>query len=282
MSARISGLYRYIVKGCAAERLDTAEVRTEGLAEDRRFMLVEPDGSFLSQRKASGLAVLVPRLLGDRLQVSAPDTEPLEIPVRYTGSRRPVSLFNRWFGEGIDQGEEAATWFADRIGRECRLVRTPADLNRPGWGDTPGKVGFADAHAILACSTDSLAELNRRITESEGEPVPMNRFRPNIVLDGFGAPHREDRVRSMRLGGCAFAHSVRAIRCAVPTVEQSTGRRSGPEPTKTLATYRKEPELRGGVSFGVKLAVVRTGKLCVDDEVTVDDWLPEGFTAALP
>lgn len=283
MSVTVTGLYRYIVKGCAAEALWETELTSEGLRDDRRFMLVDArDGSFLSQRKVSGLAVLVPRLTEQGLEVSAPDAEPLRIPVRHNGTRRSVSLFNRWFGEGIDQGDAAAEWFSARIGRECRLVRTPPELDRNGWGDTPGKVGFADAHAVLVTGSESLAELNRRIEEGPGAPVPMNRFRPNIVLDGFERPHDEDLVRGMRIGECELAHSVRAIRCAVPTVDQRTGRRAGPEPTRTLASYRKEPELGGGVSFGTKFAVTEPGRIRVGDEVSVRAWLPEGFTPRLP
>lgn len=283
MTAHVVALRRYIVKGCAAEDLDAIEAGVEGLAQDRRFMLVHAeDGSFLSQRKVPGLAVLAPRLRGERLVITAPGAGTLDIPVRHTGTACAVSLFGRWFGEGIDQGEQAAAWCSARLGLACRLVRTPPWHDRDGWGDTPGKVGFADAHAVLLCAEASLDELNARIGAAGGDPVPMNRFRPNIVLGGWSEPHAEDLVRTMRIGETGLAHSVRAVRCAVPTVEQSTGRRDGPEPTRTLATYRKEPELRGGVSFGTKFAVTEPGTLRIGDPVTVLERLPEGCTPQPP
>ncbi|MGH3495216.1 MAG: MOSC domain-containing protein, partial [Sciscionella sp.] len=116
----------------------------------------------------------------------------------------------------------------------------------------------------------SLDYLNARIAEHGGKTVPMNRFRPNIVVTGWSEPHSEDRVRRASVGEVELAYSTRAIRCAVPTIEQRTGHRDGPEPTRTLATYRREPE--GGVSFGMKAAVLRPGRIALADPVTVTRW----------
>lgn len=157
---------------------------------------------------------------------------------------------------------------------KSRLVRVAPGFDRDGWGDTPGKVNFADAHAVLVASTASLDDLNARITaRGDAKPVPMNRFRPNIVLTGDDEPHFEDRVRRMLLGTVELAHSVRAMRCAVPMVDQATGHRAGPEPIRTLSTYRREPEYGNRVSFGAKNAVVCEGTVSVGDVVEVAEWL---------
>lgn len=147
-------------------------------------------------------------------------------------------------------------------------------FDRDGWGDTPGKVNFADAHAVLVTSMASLDGLNARIAaRGDAEAVPMDRFRPNIVLTGNDEPHFEDRIRRMTIGSAELAYSVRATRCSVPLVDQRTGRRAGPEPVRTLATYRREPEYKNQVSFGAKNAVVCEGVLTVGDAVEVAEWL---------
>jgi uncharacterized protein len=119
-------------------------------------------------------------------------------------------------------------------------------------------------------SQASLDGLNARIEAMGGEPVPMDRFRANIVLDGCAEPHDEDIMRRLEAGGVRLAHSVRAMRCSVPLVDQRTGLRAGPEPVRTLATYRREPAYDNKVSFGAKAAVVREGTLSVGDPVRVE------------
>lgn len=278
MTAVVSQLVHYPVKGCAGTPLSVATVTETGIAHDREFMLVDPDGVFRSQRRDPALAVVRPTLTADgaRLVVAAPDTDPVELDVVEDGPRLDVSLFGRWFGSGVDQGDPAAKWFSTVLGERCRLVRVPPEHDRDGWGEHPGKVGFADAHALLVTAESSLAELNRRITERGADPVPMNRFRPNIVVSGWPEPHTEDRFRLMTVGGAALGYAVRAVRCAVPTVAQETGVPSGPEPTRTLADYRREPELGGGVSFGVKAAVLGPGEIRVGDPVVVREWQVTG------
>ncbi len=273
----IAALSYYPVKGCAGTPTARAELTETGLRHDRTFMLVDAeDGSFLSQRTTPAMAVIRPRITadGDWLTVTAPtESAELAVEVRRDGDRREVSLFGKWFGTGIDQGPEAADWFSSVLGRPCRLVRVPPEHDRDGWGEFPGKVGFADAHAVLVTSLSSLDGLNERILARGGEPVPMDRFRPNLVVAGWPVPHTEDRVRRMTMGaGVELRYAVRCVRCAVPMVEQTTGKRSGPEPIRSLSEYRREPEFGNGVSFGMKAGVRRTGWLAVGDEITVHTW----------
>ncbi|MFE7789507.1 MOSC domain-containing protein [Streptomyces sp. NPDC057460] len=273
MTITVQGLAYYPVKGCGAVPVDRAEITRTGLVHDRTFMVVDAeDGAFRSQRTHPAMAAIKAEVLdgGAVLALSVPDLEPLELDVDRDGPRRAVSMFDRPLGEACDQGDAVAEWFSDALGAKSRLVRVAPDFDRDGWGETPGKVSFADAHAVLVASTASLAGLNARI-EARGDAagVPMDRFRPNIVLSGADEPHFEDRVRRMTIGSAELAYSVRAMRCNVPLVDQSTGLRAGPEPVRTLATYRREPDYGNKVSFGVKNAVVREGVVAVGEAVEI-------------
>jgi hypothetical protein len=274
--ATVSELRYYPVKGLAGVSVEAAEAGETGLRHDRSFMLVDPaDGSFLSQRVLPAMAAVRVQVYDDgaRLVLSADGFDDAEVPVAVDGPRRDVSLFGTWFGSGVDQGDAVAKWGSAVLGRPVALVRVPPEHDRDGWGLYPGKVGFGDAHAILMTSLSSLDALNQRILERGGEAIPVDRFRPNIVVTGWPGPHTEDRVKLFGIGDVDLAHSCRAIRCAVPTVDQATGRRAGPEPTRTLASYRREPAYGGGVSFGAKAAVLRPGRIAVGDEVVVRAWM---------
>lgn len=274
-AARVTALLSYPIKGCAGVPHSSAAVGRRGLPHDREFMLVEPDGRFLSQRRDPLLAVLVPEVSADggTLTVSAPGHDPLRVGTRLVGPRLAVSV-HAWDGAGIDQGDAAADWFGTVLGRACRLVRVPADHDEQRLPEVDPRIvaGFADAHPLLIVAESSLAELNRRLVAA-GEPaIPMNRFRPNIVLGGWAEPHREDHIRRAEIGGLTVEYERDCIRCAVPTVDQATGRRTGIEPTRTLATYRRHPD--GGVAFGMKAVVHTPGTVAVGDPVRVHETAP--------
>ncbi|MFB7913437.1 MOSC domain-containing protein [Streptomyces sp. NPDC056061] len=276
MTITVRELVHYPVKGCAGIPVDSARVLGTGLEHDRTFMVVNADdGAFRSQRTHPAMAAVRVEVLdgGAVLSLAAEGVEPLRLDVVRDGPRREVSMFDRPLGAAADQGDEAAEWFSDALGAKSRLVRVVPGFDRDGWGDTPGKLNFADAHAVLVASTASLDDLNARIAARGAAPVPMNRFRANIVLTGGDEPHFEDRARRMLLGTVELAHSVRATRCAVPMVDQTTGERVGPEPIRTLSTYRREPEYGNRVSFGAKNAVVCEGVIKVGDAVEIAEWL---------
>lgn len=287
-AATVHTLTYYPVKGCAGICVpagEIAEVTGTGLAHDRVFMVVHAgDGCFRSQRKDPRLAVVGTEMLdeGKRLRLTAPGAGRVELDVALDGPRREVALFGQAVGEAVDQGTEAADWFSDFLGSPSRLVRVRPGFDRDGWGEhspgaSPGryphgKINFADAHAVSVASLASLDGLNQRIVEHGGEPVPMDRFRPNIVVTGWPDPHTEDRFRRLAVGTVRLGYSVRAMRCSVPMVDQATGRPAGPEPIRTLAGYRREPDYDGKVSFATKAAVLRPGTLAVGDEVRVQAW----------
>jgi uncharacterized protein YcbX len=271
---RVVGLHTYPVKGCAGTELPATPLTPAGLAHDRSFMVVDDRGAFRSQRRDPRLAVVHPEVLDDgrALLLRAPGADPLRITVDLDGPRRPVELFGRpW--RGIDQGDAVARWFTALLGAPSRLVRVPPEHDRVTGGETPGTCGFADSGALLVTSRASLDELGRRIRARGAPPVGMERFRPNIVLDGWVEPHLEDRARDVRIGadGVALAFAKLAVRCAVTMVDQRTGERAGPEPLQTLADYRRVTD--AGVAFGAKYSVRRTGRLGVGDEVHVDRWV---------
>ena len=269
----VSAVVYYPVKGFAGVALDEAEVTATGLLGDRSLMVVSAaDGSFLSQRTHPAMAAVRPVPVPGGLRLTAAGTA-VEVEVVPDGPRLPVSLFARWFGEGVDQGDEAAAWCSDVLGAAVRLVHTTPEHDRDGWGLHPGKATFGDAHALLLTAESSLDSLNARIAAAGATPVPMDRFRPNLVVTGWPDPHTEDTARLLTIGTTSLGHATKCIRCAVPMVDQATGRRGGPEPIRTLATYRREPDFDNRVSFGAKLAVLTPGTLAVGDEVTVDDWL---------
>jgi hypothetical protein len=274
--AKVSALAYYPVKGLAGIPVETAEVGPTGLLNDRLFMLVEPDGTFLSQRKLPAMATIHAELAGDHLRLSEAGAPDLEIEIQYDGKRRDVSLFGKWFGLGVVQDPAADAWLTARLGTPAALVRVTPEHERPGWGAHRGLTGFGDAHALMITSESSLDGLNERIVEHGGDAISMNRFRPNIVVSGWPEPHTEDKVLRMTAGSVEIGYSARGIRCAVPTVNQATGAKAGPEPTRTLATYRREPEYGGGVSFGIKGAVLAGGTIRVGDEIAVREWIPDG------
>jgi uncharacterized protein YcbX len=260
--ASVHALTSYPIKGCAGISLARAEITPAGLACDRLFAVVGPDGATIWQGEAPRLAVIRGRLLHDgaKLELGAPGAGELVLDVAADGETRPVEV-EKWPGTGVDQGDEAAEWLSGVLGRPVRLVREPARASRARGG--------ADPTALLVLSLSSLDGLNARIVARGADPVPLDRFRPNVVISGWPEPHTEDQVGRMTIGGAEIGFGELAIRCAVTLVDQSAGVRAGPEPLRTLADYRREPD---GVSFGLKAAVLGPGEIAVGDAVTVTEW----------
>ncbi|MFI0712046.1 MOSC domain-containing protein [Streptomyces inhibens] len=273
--ATVIELISYPVKGCAGVPTAEAELTPAGLAHDRSFMVVGADGVFRSQRKDPRLATVRPEVSADgsQLTLSAPGVEPLRFAVGLGGeagaARSDIEMFGMPY-RAVDQGEAAASWLSEVLGAPSRLVRVPPEHDRVTDGLTPGTSGFADSSPVHVLSRASLDDLNARIAAAGRTPVPMSRFRPNIVVDGWEAPQTEDRARRITVGGGELGFAKLAIRCAVTLVDQPTGAKQGPEPLRTLASYRRVPE--GGVAFGSKFSVLATGKLAVGDAFNVTAW----------
>ncbi|NHD18159.1 MULTISPECIES: MOSC N-terminal beta barrel domain-containing protein [unclassified Actinopolyspora] len=270
--AEITELVYYPVKGCAGITVGSADLTPAGLRHDRCFMVVDERGGFRSQRKDPGMAVIRPEIDpdGTRLTLHAPGVESVAIEVDTAATARSeVELHGAGY-LGIDQGDTAAEWFSAVLGTRCRLVHVPPEHDRVTGGLTEGTSGYADSCPILVVSEESLRDVNERLTERGLPALPMNRFRPNIVVAGWREPHTEDLVRRGAAGDVELGYAKIAKRCAVTTVEQTSGRKDGPEPLRVLAEYRRTEG--NGVAFGSKFAVLRAGKLSVGDEFGVTEW----------
>lgn len=269
--AIVTDLKCFPIKGCAGVALSDAVMTRAGLAHDRTFMVVGDDGVFRSQRRSPRLAVIHPSVTaaGDRITLRANGFSAVEVEVDLSGPRRDVTMFGNPY-RGIDLGGEAAGWLSEVLGEPVRLVRVPPEHDRVTDGQTSGTSGYADSSAVHLLSRSTLAELNARLVSAGADPVPPTRFRANIVVDGWAEPSTEDRVRRLRVGDCDLGYTKLAIRCVVTTVDQEAGVKTGREPLRTLAGYRRAAQ--GGVAFGAKFSVLREGKLSVGDALTVDAW----------
>lgn len=269
---QVSELVRYPVKGCAGNPVSDVDLTTSGLRHDRRFMVTDEDGVFRTQRGAPSLARVLPEVDrgGDRLTLRAEGFEPLRLEVDTGLPRRAVTLHGARYG-GIDQGDAVAEWLSEVVGAASRLVCVPPEHDRTTDGLTQGSSAYADSCPLLLVSESTLEELNARLS-TRGEPeLPMDRFRPNIVVSGWDEPHLEDLARRITVGGAELGYAKLAKRCGVTRVDQGTGVKAGPEPIRTLADYRGSTT-RGGVFLGSKFAVLRAGKLSLGNEVVVDVW----------
>ncbi|MGH7553469.1 MAG: MOSC domain-containing protein [Longimicrobiales bacterium] len=263
MSARLAGLYIYPLKGGRGVPVDRWETDGFGLRFDRRWMVVDADRQAITQRDRPRLALLEATPEPDALVLRADGASPLVLPLSTNGAQRlEVSVWND-VAVAIDMGDDAARWISDALELCCRLVHMPEDVVRPvslRHGLPGDRIGFADAYPFLLISQGALDELNRRLDQ----PVPMNRFRPNLVIDGV-EPHAEDFWTRITIGGMPFDVVKPCARCAVPTIDQATAER-GKEPIRTLSTYRR---VDGKVMFGQNVIHRGTGELRVGDTVAV-------------
>jgi uncharacterized protein YcbX len=258
---RLAALHVYPVKSLGGVAAARAQVTDLGLEHDRRFMVVDEAGRFLTQRALPRLALAAATPEGDALRLDAPGLTTLRVPLRpASGERRRVEVWGD-LCEAVSLGPAAASWLGALLGVPASLVYMPGSTVRPtsaAYG--PGRVGFADAFPFLLASTSSLAELARR-----GGGVPMERFRPNFVIDGAAA-FAEDGWRRLRVGEVVFRAVKPCVRCAVTTVDPATGAFAGVEPLATLATFRRA---ESGVLFGTNLVNEGEGNVAVGDEVEV-------------
>jgi uncharacterized protein YcbX len=253
MKATITDLFVYPVKSCRGIALEEAELLPTGFAGDRHWMLVRPNGRFVTQRELPRLALIVTRMTADSLELEAPGMPPLEVDRDTNGAVRAVTVW-KFDGRGIDCGDEAAIWMSRYLDTPLRLVSFDASAPRvcgPEWtGDTRAITEFSDGYPILVISRASLADLNSRLPQK----LPMERFRPNLVIDGVGA-YDEDRMHELRVGPVTLRIVKPCARCSITTTDQQRGAVDGVEPLRTLKEYRFSKELRG-VTFGQNVIIV--------------------------
>lgn len=259
---RLSGLFVYPIKACAGIALERAEVIERGLAGDRRYMLVDRNGKFITQRELPKLCLVSTGFDGDQLALSAPGVGGLSVPRSLDhGERVPFQVWSSQ-GHALRHGE-GSRWFSEFLGRETSLVYMPDDERRavnPARARPDDVVSFADGYPLLLISEESLSDLNLRLDE----PLEMRRFRPNLVIAG-AQPYGEDHMTALRIGAVTFRGVKRCDRCSVTTVNPDTGER-GKEPLRTLAQYRQAD---GKVWFGMNLIHDHGGSLALGDDVEV-------------
>ena len=260
----LSNLTVYPVKSLRGHDINISNVERMGLEHDRRFMIVDPDGLFLTQREHARMALVKPTLHGDSLMLQAAGMDNLSLEIRKLGQHMAVEIWSSSGVDSIDQGDLAAEWLSDFLKMPARLVRMDDQYARkvhPDFALSPeDRVGFADGYPILIISQESLDDLNQRLEN----PVPMNRFRPNIVVNGT-TPFAEDGWKRIRIGQVEMALVKPCARCNVPTIDQDTAK-NGKEPNTTLAKYRK---INGKVMFGVNVIPVTLGTIQIGDPVVI-------------
>jgi uncharacterized protein YcbX len=258
----VSALHIYPVKSAGGVAVDRWPVDDFGLSRDRRYMVVDMDGAFMTQRRHPHMALLAVELRGGGLTLSYPGRAPLTVRRPTPEQSHQVEIWGESV-PGHDAGQEAATWLASCLGAPCRLVYMAEQTRRPvdaDYASTPARVSFADGFPLLLISEASLADLNARLAT----PVTMARFRPNLVVSGAHA-FEEDQWREIQIGDLRFEIVKPCARCVMTTVDPSTGVK-GKEPMRTLATYR---DVNGAVLFGQNVIHRGRGALALGQHLEV-------------
>lgn len=236
-NTEVTGIYIHPIKGCGAVPLRQAGVTEMGLQYDREWILCGPDGGFMSQRKEPELALVQPMITDGSLVVTAPGMGSLAVSLEAEGPEKPVEFFKKG-GMGQSQGADAAGWFSEYLGKDVELFRVsqPRTVKPECQVDgATSQVGFADAFPLLITSEASLAELNSQLAT----PVPMDRFRPNIVVNGDSLqPYDEDYWRKAKIGDLTLFVVRACARCPVPDTDQATGVRNDRPVTAALRATR--------------------------------------------
>ena len=259
----VAGLTLHPVKSCAGLVVEEAQLIETGFEYDREWMVVDDEGCFLSQRQHPRMALVQPALRGNEVMLRAPGmlalylrVDTVEAPCRVRVWRDQVDAF--------DMGDLAAQWFSDFLGRRARLARIDPDDQRLAdahWtGTLRSRTAFADGFPLLVTSTASLAELNRRLAAAGHAAATMNRFRPNLVLDGLADAHGEDFIDTLAIdaadGGEVVIKLVKPCgRCTIPDVDPVTAEQ-GHAVADALAAYRAEPRIGGALAFGMNAVIV--------------------------
>lgn len=259
----LTGIHIYPVKSCAGIALDTVFLDRFGPAGDRRWMVTDLAGQFLTQRTLPALALVrVSQLPAGGLLLSFGDAE---CSVAIPGLGAPFVEATVWGDtvQAVDAGDGASAWLSGVLGRDCRLVYMPEETERavdPNYARGGETLGFADGFPLLLISEGSLAALNERLPQA----VPMNRFRPNLVVSGC-EPFAEDGWGRIRVGEVEMEVAKPCSRCAIPGIDQATGERDR-HINRALAAFRR---FDGQILFGQNLLYQGRGDLHVGDRVEV-------------
>jgi uncharacterized protein YcbX len=250
----VAELFIYPLKSARGIAQTAIRLARTGLEWDRQWMAVDALGTFISQRTHPKLAQIETAIAADSLMLTAPNLEPLSLPLEPVGEPVDVQVWNDRC-TGLDQGDAAAEWVSAAVGDVLRLVRRAPLADRAAnpqfAGPSDAQLSFADGYPILVCNRASLADLNLRMPE----PIAMERFRPNIVLTGL-APFEEDRIATLQIGAITLRLVKPCTRCIITATDQRTGERTT-NPLPVLRKFRFDRALLG-VTFGEN-AVISAG-----------------------
>lgn len=267
----VKSLHIYPVKSLRGIDLQTADIRLRGPKGDRRFLLVRPDGGFITQRDFPKLALVKTSLHKTGITLQIPNENDIFVPVPENGKRKTVKIWR-------DQVGAATTFYGVNeslskfLGQKVELVYMDNKSQRQAnqkWTDGEYPVSFADGYPVLITNTASLTALNAHIVKEGGSALPMNRFRPNIVVE-HGTPWREHQWRHIRIGGVELKLVKPCARCIITSIDQHTGERGPKSALKSLKTLNpsKNPA-SPGVVFGHNAVVVKGGQISVGQEVEI-------------
>ncbi len=260
---KITELIIYPIKSLGGIQLEEVQMTDRGPAYDRRWMLVDPEGNFLTQRTNHSMALIQTALHEDGIMISAPYPSLPDIKLRFADYSGQTLAVNVWDDNCPAQlcGEQYDSWFTQALGQPCHLVfmheqsHRKVDTKIANEGEL---TSFSDGYPSLIIGQQSLNLLNKKLDE----PVMMDRFRPNFVFSG-GTPHCEDEWKHFRIGSIDFFGVKPCSRCVMTTIDQQKAQ-AGKEPLKTLATYRR---LNNKVMFGQNLLHKGIGSLKIGDEI---------------
>ncbi|WP_144143482.1 MOSC domain-containing protein [Paraburkholderia sp. BCC1884] len=269
----ISELFVYPIKSCAGIALHEARLLATGLEYDRYWMVTDPAGAMLTQRKYPRMALIAVELADTELVIRAPGMSELRTPLdaaQLASTHKVETRVWRDAAYGLDTGEASAVWFSSFLGVPARLLRFDPEGERVVDPDYTTSVGgatthFADGFPLLVIGQASLDDLNTRLNSKGAPSIPIDRFRPNLVLSGLEA-YEEDYVETLSVDGEADGAAVQlqlvkpCTRCPLPTVDQATGAPNPHwpnEPTDTMSVYRGNPQFNGAITFGNNALVAR-------------------------
>jgi uncharacterized protein YcbX len=279
----LAELHLYPIKSCAGISLRQAGVSAAGLMHapirDREWMLVDERGDFLTQREHPRMALIAPQLRDGMLQVRAPGMPELALPLHQPqpeprrAALREVQLWRQRM-PAQDCGDDCAAWFSAFLGASCRLVRFEPQVRRLVNPERTGgkEIGtlFSDGYPMLVISQAALDELNLKLAAIGRAALPMNRFRPNIVIAGVEA-HDEDHAALLDFGAVRIKPVKPCPRCPIPSIDQASAIQ-GPDPLDVLRSYRAGIGGIDGIAFGMN-AILEQGDgemLCVGQELRLD------------
>ncbi len=256
VTGRIARLFVYPVKSCAGVALQQAELTEWGLDLDRAWMVVDEEGEFRTQRELPRMALVQPQIKHNEVVLRAPGMLALHLAVDKVERPTRARVWNDEVA-AFDMGDLAAQWFTDYLGVPCRLVRFDPEhrrLSSTQWtGEDQALNQFSDGYPVLVLSQGSLDGLNQRLEKAGEAAVGVERFRPNIVLEGL-EPHDEDRLDMFHIATGQGVVRLRPVkpcpRCPMPNIDPATAIRT-PAVGDALQTYRQDPRVNGAVTFGM-------------------------------